>query len=116
MAAFQPKGTCKNSFDVILKAPGLPHYGMHSLRHTFTTRLLKKVRNQQELKEAAEIIGNDYNVIISTLFYGFIRFKTIYYDTLVVIENTFTSIPLINSKVITIVSVTKKIFYFYLFQ
>lgn len=60
------KRNLQNSFDSILKAAGLPHYGMHSLRHTFATRLLKKVRNQQELKEAAEIIGDDYNVIIST--------------------------------------------------
>lgn len=40
---------------------------MNALTETsFATRLLKKVRNQQELIEAAEIIGDDYNVIIST--------------------------------------------------
>ena len=60
------KRNLQNAFDSILRSAGLPHYGLHSLRHTFATRLLKRVTNQQELKEAAEIIGDDYNVIVST--------------------------------------------------
>ena len=54
------------TLDRILKRAGLPHYGTHALRHTFATRLLRKTQNHQELKAVAELLGDDYKVVVKT--------------------------------------------------
>ncbi len=54
------------TFDRILKKCNMPHYGVHALRHTFATRLLKKTSSHQEIKAVAEMLGDDYKVVVST--------------------------------------------------
>lgn len=54
------------TLDRILKKAGLPHYGTHAMRHTFATRLLRQTKNHQELKAVAELLGDDYNVVVQT--------------------------------------------------
>lgn len=56
----------QTSLDRIMKKAGLPHYGTHALRHTFATRLLRKTKNHQELKAVAELLGDDYKVVVQT--------------------------------------------------
>lgn len=56
----------QTSFDRILKKAGLPHYGTHALRHTFATRLLRKTQSHQEIKAVAELLGDDYHVVVKT--------------------------------------------------
>ena len=43
-----------------------PHYGTHALRHTFATRLLRKTQSHQEIKAVAELLGDDYHVVVKT--------------------------------------------------
>ena len=52
--------------DPILKACNLPHYGIHSLRHTFCTKMLEKTNSLHDIKTVAAIMGDDYKVIIRT--------------------------------------------------
>lgn len=54
------------TLDRILKKAGMPHYGTHALRHTFATRLLRKTKSHQELKAVAELLGDDYKVVVQT--------------------------------------------------
>lgn len=54
------------TLDRILKKAGLPHYGTHALRHTFATRLLRQTKSHQELKAVAELLGDDYKVVVQT--------------------------------------------------
>ena len=54
------------AFDNVLKEGNLPHYGVHALRHTFATQLLKKTKSHQDIKAVAEILGDDYQVVIDT--------------------------------------------------
>lgn len=54
------------TLDRILKKAGLPHYGTHAMRHTFATRLLRQTKSHQELKAVAELLGDDYNVVVQT--------------------------------------------------
>ena len=56
----------QNTLDRILTKVGLPHYGTHALRHTFATRLLRNTKSHQEIKAVAEILGDDYNVVVKT--------------------------------------------------
>lgn len=56
----------QDAFDRILKACNLQHYGLHSLRHTFCTKLLQKTNNLRDIKTVAAIMGDDYKVIIRT--------------------------------------------------
>jgi integrase len=54
------------TLDRILKKCKLPHYGTHALRHTFATLLLSKTKSHQEIKAVAELLGDDYKVVINT--------------------------------------------------
>ena len=54
------------AFDNVLKEGNFPHYGVHALRHTFATQLLKKTKSHQDIKAVAEILGDDYQVVIDT--------------------------------------------------
>ena len=56
----------QDTFDRILKVCNMQHYGTHSLRHTFATKLLKKTKNLRDIKTVAAIMGDDYKVIIKT--------------------------------------------------
>ena len=54
------------SLDRILKRIGEKHYGTHAMRHTFATRLLSKTSSHQEIKAVAELLGDDYKVLVKT--------------------------------------------------
>lgn len=56
----------QETLDRILRKCGLPHYGTHSIRHTFATRLLSKTSSHQDIKAVAELLGDDYKVVIKT--------------------------------------------------
>lgn len=56
----------QTTLDRILTKAGLPHYGTHALRHTFATRLLSQTKSHQEIKAVAELLGDDYNVVVKT--------------------------------------------------
>ena len=53
-------------FSKILKKIGKKHYGTHAMRHTFATRLLSKTSSHQEIKAVAELLGDDYKVVVKT--------------------------------------------------
>ena len=38
----------------------------HAMRHTFATRLLSKTSSHQEIKAVAELLGDDYKVVVKT--------------------------------------------------
>ena len=59
-------GLDDGDFDRILKVCNMQHYGTHSLRHTFATKLLEKTKNLRDIKTVAAIIGDDYKVSIKT--------------------------------------------------
>ena len=48
------------------KRAEIPEYNLHALRHTFATNLIRQTHNMGEIKEAAEIIGDNYEVIMRT--------------------------------------------------
>ena len=50
---------------MILTPPKYPNT-LHALRHTFATNLIRQTHNMGEIKEAAEIIGDNYDVIMRT--------------------------------------------------
>lgn len=56
----------QTTLDRILKRAGMPHVGTHALRHTFATELLKGATSLAQLKDAAELMGEDYHVMVKT--------------------------------------------------
>ena len=52
-------GLDDGDFDRILKVCNMQHYGTHSLRHTFATKLLEKTKNLRDIKTVAAIMGDD---------------------------------------------------------
>ena len=63
---FPTSRNIQETLDRILRKCGLPHYGTHALRHTFATRLLSKTSSHQDIKAVAELVGDDYKVVIKT--------------------------------------------------
>lgn len=63
---FPTKRNIQLSLDRILKRIGEKHYGTHAMRHTFATRLLSKTSSHQEIKAVAELLGDDYKVVVKT--------------------------------------------------
>lgn len=63
---FPTSRNIQETLDRILRKCGLPHYGTHALRHTFATRLLSKTSSHQDIKAVAELLGDDYKVVIKT--------------------------------------------------
>ena len=61
---FPTKRNIQLSLDRILKRIGEKHYGTHAMRHTFATRLLSKTSSHQEIKAVAELLGDDYKVVV----------------------------------------------------
>lgn len=61
---FPTSRNIQETLDRILRRCGLPHYGTHALRHTFATRLLSKTSSHQDIKAVAELLGDDYKVVI----------------------------------------------------
>ena len=55
-----------NTLKKICKRAEIPEYNLHALRHTFATNLIRQTHNMGEIKEAAEIIGDNYEVIMRT--------------------------------------------------
>ena len=53
----------------ICKRAGIPEYTLHALRHTFATNLIRNTKNMGEIKEAAEILGDHYEVVLRTYFH-----------------------------------------------
>lgn len=66
---FPTRRNIQESLDRILRICGLPNYGVHALRHTFATRLLSKTSSHQDIKAVAELLGDDYKVVIKTYFH-----------------------------------------------
>lgn len=56
----------QETLDRILKRIGEKHYGTHATRHTFATMLLSKTASHQDIKAVAEILGDDYKVVLKT--------------------------------------------------
>lgn len=56
----------QETMDRILRRIGEKHYGTHAIRHTFATKLLSKTSSHQEIKAVAELLGDDYKVVIKT--------------------------------------------------
>lgn len=56
----------QETMDRILRRIGEKHYGTHAIRHTFATKLLSKTSSHQEVKAVAELLGDDYKVVIKT--------------------------------------------------
>ena len=52
-------GLDDGDFDRILKVCNMQHYGTHSLRHTFATKLLEKTKNLRDIKTVAAIMGDE---------------------------------------------------------
>lgn len=63
---FPTNRNIQETLDRILKKCGIKHYGTHALQHTFATRLLSKTSSHQEIKAVAELLGDDYKVVIKT--------------------------------------------------
>lgn len=63
---FPTSRNIQETLDRILRKCGLPHYGTHALRHTFATRLLSRTSSHQDIKAVAELLGDDYKVVIKT--------------------------------------------------
>ena len=63
---FPTSRNIQETLDRILRKCGLPHYGTHALRHTFATRILSKTSSHQDIKAVAELLGDDYKVVIKT--------------------------------------------------
>ena len=63
---FPTSRNIQETLDRILRKCGLPHYGTQALRHTFATRLLSKTSSHQDIKAVAELLGDDYKVVIKT--------------------------------------------------
>lgn len=59
----------RNTLSKICKRAGLPNYSLHALRHTFATNIVRNTRNIGELKEAAELLGDSFEVIMNTYFH-----------------------------------------------
>ena len=45
-------------YDMILKASGIKHMGLHSTRHTFATLMLKDAKEKGMIKEVSELLGH----------------------------------------------------------
>lgn len=58
-----------NTLKKICKRAELPEYNLHSLRHAFATNLIRNTKNMGEVKEAAEILGDNYEVLLRTYFH-----------------------------------------------
>lgn len=57
-------------------------YSLHTLRHTFATNIVRKTTNMGELKDAAELLGDSYDVIIKTYFHTDSQKKVNLVDTI----------------------------------
>lgn len=56
----------QETMDRILRRIGEKHNDTHAIRHTFATKLLSKTSSHQEIKAVAELLGDDYKVVIKT--------------------------------------------------
>ena len=63
---FPTSRNIQETLDRILRKRGLPHYGIHALRHTFAARLLSRTPSHHDIKAVAELLGDDYKVVIKT--------------------------------------------------
>lgn len=58
-----------NTLKKICKRASIPEYNLHALRHAFATNLVRNTKNMGEIKEAAEILGDNYQVLLRTYFH-----------------------------------------------
>jgi len=59
----------RNTLLKICKRAKIPEYSLHALRHTFATNIVRKTNNMGELQDAAELLGDSFDVIIKTYFH-----------------------------------------------
>lgn len=59
----------RNTLVKICRRAGIQEYSLHALRHTFATNIVRKTTNMGELKDAAELLGDSYDVVIKTYFH-----------------------------------------------
>ena len=59
----------RNTLVKICRRAGIQEYSLHALRHTFATHIVRKTTNMGELKDAAELLGDSYDVVIKTYFH-----------------------------------------------
>ncbi|WP_251392122.1 site-specific integrase [Mediterraneibacter agrestimuris] len=59
----------RNTLIKICKRAEIPVYSLHALRHTFATKIVRQTKNMGELKDAAELLGDSYEVILATYFH-----------------------------------------------
>lgn len=53
----------------ICKRAEIKPYSLHALRHTFATIIVRQTKNMGELQDAAEILGDSYDVVLKTYFH-----------------------------------------------
>ncbi len=73
-----------NTLKKICKRADIPEYNLHALRHTFATKLIRQTHNMLEIKEAAEIIGDNYEVIMRTYIHTDSKHKISLIDSILV--------------------------------
>ncbi|WP_346705821.1 tyrosine-type recombinase/integrase [Merdimonas faecis] len=59
----------RNTLIKICRRAGIQEYSLHALRHTFATNIVRNTTNMGELKDAAELLGDSYEVILKTYFH-----------------------------------------------
>lgn len=59
----------RNTLLKICRRAGITEYSLHALRHTFATNIVRRTTNMGELKDAAELLGDSYEVILKTYFH-----------------------------------------------
>lgn len=73
-----------NTLKKICKRAEIPEYTLHSLRHSFATGLIRNTKNMGEVKEAAEILGDNYQVLLRTYLHTDSEKKVNLVDALIV--------------------------------
>ena len=73
----------ENTLKKICKRAELPNYNLHALRHTFATNLIRNTHNMGEMKEVAEIMGDDLDVVLKTYVHTNSETKMALVDTLI---------------------------------
>jgi len=67
--AFLSPGTFRSRWYMLLDYAGIPHKGLHTLRHTFATRLINGVKDEDgnlhtlSVKQVADLLGHTTSTV-----------------------------------------------------